>query len=426
MGPRSPRPMLSSPHRQFPKQYTNQQSISSPGSVSTRSAWSTELDDELESSAPFATVASLDLQEAVERSPLLYSQSHSPRFRESGRTNPRSRNFGRLELDTDTGGKKTIAHAMAVSPRSVSSMRSTVPRFAEAGSPARERQDRNNLDYYVRPGFAQEALSSTRAYKTTLKSPLPRFNEKPIGQDAIIAKAMETIEYDIDTGTKMALFTALRRSQRQQRVTPKKRFKDTPPDRFPIPPKSAYLDHIGPGSYTGRRAFVSGEQRAPSAVILAGTRAPRKQGHVKYLGTGPDPARASLAWSSGGFYSSRTAKTGFVPPKVQQQTYNTDQGSTPTVGTAVKSSKRNYATCFRPGEPREIPLAKFRDNIPGGGVPKFACSEEIGPGRYKPKVTFAGQLAEFSQAGAMTGGGAKGGSSAFNSPVPRFLQVGHH
>ena len=151
-----------------------------------------------------------------------------------------------------------------------------------------------------------------------------------------------------------------------------------PPPRLPRPPRPAYGRHIGPGSYdSGSRAYKSGVvgRQGPAVTIGNGKRHHGRSAGCQSVSTGPDPARANRAWTSGGFFSARAPKKLFVPPKLHAS-LDPDQGDKMSLATASAKSRRNYAAAFRSKATKAPGLDKFSQS----------CDERVGPGRYSPKV----------------------------------------
>lgn len=205
-----------------------------------------------------------------------------------------------------------------------------VPRFPKDPW-EKDKLNNSKLDYdQDQKSLQTEVRNSSLRYNKAFKSKVPRFAKKPVGVDPMIAAAnAERDDYDTNTGIKTALVKSVIESSIKyanvNTVSP--RFQPELPKAYSLGPTL-----LGPGSYNPARSTKIVRPRSPRTLILnsdAGKRFHIRPDTTKDLGTAVYPQRSTTQWEDKGFYSARSAKTGFVPPfmvDVQpRQMWNLDQ-----------------------------------------------------------------------------------------------------
>lgn len=340
---------------------------------------------------------SITMEESVRRSPRYYSsmRSNSARFGAEHtytKKDPKLKNvLSGADYKTDSGHKKTLYHAVKKSPIGYSNMRSVVPRFPKDPW-EKDKLNNNKLDYDTDQGgkkYMTTAIhDSAVRYNKAFKSKVPRFAKKPVGVDPVVAAASATLDYDTDTGNKKALLGNVEKSSvkyaNMRTVSP--RFKPSLP--------KAYVTSLGPGSYQPGRSQTVCTPRSPRTLILdsdSGKRFYTRPDPSQNLGTAVTPDRDTNVWHEKGFYASRSAKTGFVPPIKMDQMYDLDNGNKMSLKTSVEKTAVSYSK-MRSLEPRTANLASFQNNFLSYPKAKFACASRIGPGSYNLAATKNGTM----------------------------------
>ena len=295
--------------------------------------------------------------------------------------------------DADCGTNKSLATAVAQSPRSYAGMRSTVPRFAGAvvGGSGRDPKYQAALADIDFAGVEQ----LSRAMDTLQRRPagqhgaaavftssVPRFSgSTPMSryeQDRGLKAALARQETPAaDGGSKTTMATSILRSANKLSVMRSKSGRWNKWGRG-----TSAAPHLGPGTYRTEdhdRAISTRKRSITLPMNKVGRTTSKKVGAA--LVSNFSMERELGAWKGGrGGYISTTHRPPVARHVHTDQVYNTDTGHNKTLATAVATSPRKYAAIAPTGKSAnaaQVDVSVYLSGDPRAARPATAPSNVV-------------------------------------------------
>jgi len=301
--------------------------------------------------------------------------------------------------NTDTAHKKSITTAIATSPRNVSIMRSSVPRFGVQGGVKGALKGGSTAEASASGGAAADVdFAGTESLNRALDTLRPNTGSHDVGsvfrssvkrftgatpmsrleKDKGLASAMQRMPVlDVDGGAKTSMATSVLRTSNKVSVMRSKssRWQQWGRD-------TSVGSHLGPGSYniqdndraisTQRRAYV-----LPINTVGRSSSARRGAPLVSTFSM----KREMAAWNQGkGGYLSKTHRPPMARHTHTDQVYNTDTAHKKFLSTAVATSPRKYAYVAKHSKgpsAADIDVSVYLSNDPRAARPATAPSNVI-------------------------------------------------
>ncbi len=301
--------------------------------------------------------------------------------------------------NTDTAHKKCITTAIATSPRNVSSMRSSVPRFGgRSQSARRESRGGQSTDERQAGSTADVDFAGTDNLNRALDTLRPRVGSHDVGsvfkssvkrftgatpmsrleKDKTLAGAMQRMPVlDVDGGAKTSMATSVLRTANKVSVMRSKssRWQKWGRDTSVGP-------HLGPGSHniTDNDRAISTRRRSYVLPINTVGRTDSTTRGAPLVSTF-NMKREMASWHSAkGGYVSRTQRPPMARHTHTDQVYNTDTAHKKFLSTAVATSPRKYAYVAKDSKgpnAADIDVSVYLSNDPRAARPATAPSHVV-------------------------------------------------